>query len=104
MVSRTAASQASVGQKEFRSVERTVSVAVVSVQALLPSSRFPTPIGGTHSVPVASVLRQLRSVASQSVACASPRAVLSDTLHTTRRAAASRLSSRIVERLADTGF
>lgn len=51
-------------------------------------------------VPVASVKRQLSSVASQFVASASPRAVLSSTILKCRRAAATNKSKRTLERLA----
>lgn len=57
-------------------------------------------VAPARRVPVASVLRQLRSVASPLVASASPRAVLTHGLQSARRAAALKVQLRIIERLA----
>jgi hypothetical protein len=94
-------------QIEFSRVVHTASVEIRR------SEPFAAPVGSVVSgapfvkrcVPVASVKRQLRTVASQfvaspSVASASPRAVLSSTLQKCRRAATTMKSKRTLERLA----
>ena len=106
-VKRSSSRPVGAGQSELSIVERTASVvasnfsvsrmtpSVVSEECVISNVPFVK-----RCVPVASVKRQLRNVASPFVASASPRDVLSSTLKECKRAAVANKSKRTLERLA----
>ena len=96
------------GQIKFSSVARPASVSASTSSFKLETSSVTSEQSVDLSsapfvkrcVPVASVKRQLRLVASPFVASASPRDVLQSTLTQCKRAAVARKSKRTLEQLA----